>query len=325
MLPNFTYVRPNSLADAMKELAAPGARLHAGGTDLLGCLRSGVMTGEKLVSISGLKELRGISTLSGGEVRIGAMTTLAEIARHPMIRERYLALAQAANAAASPQLRNQGTIGGNLCQRPRCWYFRGDFSCFRKGGENCFALGGENELHAIFGANACYAVHPSDTATALTALGAQLRIAGMSGTRLESIEKFFVSPAENLTTENILKSGEIVTDIVLPSAPAGLFSSYRKVRERGSWDFAIASIALALEMKAGKVESARIVLGGVASSPWRAKDAEKAILGARLNAKTIQAAAEASVHGAEPMSKNGYKVMLVRGIVEEALMNVPHA
>jgi xanthine dehydrogenase YagS FAD-binding subunit len=260
-------------------------------------------------------------TATGG-MRIGALTTLTEVAGHPEVRQKYPGLAEAAAAVGSPQLRNQGTIGGNLCQRPRCWYFRGDFYCGRKGGETCFAMQGENHDHCIFGGSTCYIVHPSDTAPALLALGARARISGPAGPRTVPLSSFFLLPNQSMTKENVLERGEVLTEIQLPAVVAGTRSSYRKVRARGSWDFALASIALMLQMEAGKVKQARIVLGGVAPIPWRVVEAETAITGAGLTPETAARAAEAAVNGAEPLAQNGYKVALVRGLVTEALLAI---
>ena len=318
MLPDFRYVRAASLAEAIKESASPEARIHAGGTDLLCCLRDGVFGARKLVAIGALTELRGIAPHAGG-LRIGALATLTEIASDRTVRERYGALAQAAASAATPQLRNQGTLGGNLCQRPRCWYFRSDLRCFRKGGEACYAPDGENEFHCILGGEGCYMVHPSDTAPALVALEARIRIAGPKGSRLVPAGAFFVSPGANVLKETVLEPGEIVTEILLPPA-ADTRSSYRKARVRASWDFALAGVALALRATGGRVESARIVLSGVAPVPWRATEAERALAGTRIDPDVASEAAVHSVAGAQPLSQNGYKVDLVRGIVEEALL-----
>jgi xanthine dehydrogenase YagS FAD-binding subunit len=322
MLPNFSYVRPTNLADAVRRHAAPGARVQAGGTDLLGCLRDGVFGADTVVSLSGVPDLRGIRRALDGGLTIGAMTTLSEIAAHPDIVERYPALAQGAAAAASPQLRNQGTIGGNICQRPRCWYFRGDFHCARKGGEKCFAVEGENQYHCIFGGDVCFIVHPSDTAPALVALEALVRIVGPSGSRSVPAEKFFILPTADFTRENVLTAGEIVTEIVLPPQPRGTRGAYRKVRARGSWDFALTGAAVVATVADGTVERARIVLSGVAPAPWRALEAERAIVGKRMTARTTRGAATAAVKGAQPLSGNGYKVELLRGTVEQALLSV---
>jgi xanthine dehydrogenase YagS FAD-binding subunit len=321
MLPAFTYVQSKSVADAVTRLAAPGARLHAGGTDLLGCLRDGVFKAEKVVSIARIAALKGVSAPATGGLRIGAMTTVADIASDKLIGEKYPALAQAASVVASPQLRNQGTIGGNLCQRPRCWYFRGEFPCARKGGDLCYAVAGENQYHAIFGGDLCFMVHPSDTAPALVALGAQVRLTGPGGVRTVPLASFFVRPdAKGVTKETVLQRGEILTDVLLPPMPAGTKSSYRKVRSRGSWDFALASVALVLTLDAGIVKRARVVLGGASPIPWRSEAAEKVLTGARLTPEVAAKAGEAAVQGAKPMTNNDYKVVLFRGVVEEQVL-----
>jgi xanthine dehydrogenase YagS FAD-binding subunit len=322
MLPGFTYVRAKSVADGVRQLTVPGAKLHAGGTDLLGCLRDGVFRADKLVSVSGLAGLRGISPAPTGGLRIGALTTHAQIMADKTITEHYRALAQASAAVASPQLRNQGTIGGNLCQRPRCWYFRGDFHCLRKGGEQCFAEGGENQYHAIFGGDRCYIVHPSDTAPALIALGARVRIAGAGAARVVPLSSFFVGPKTNITRETVLEKNEIVTEILLPAAEPGLKSSYRKVRGRGAWDFALAGVALAVLMKDGKVERARVVFSGAAPVPWRSEAVEQAITGKALTPDVAAAAAEAGMKAATPLEKNAYKVPMFKGVIAEALLAI---
>jgi xanthine dehydrogenase YagS FAD-binding subunit len=319
MLPNFSYIRPTSLSEAVDQLAAPGARAHAGGTDLVGCLRDRVFDARLVVSLSRVPELRGVSTAPDGALRIGALTTIAEIAGHPLVTQKYAALANAAASVATPQIRNQGTIGGNLCQRPRCWYFRGDFPCARKGGDTCYAMGGENQQHAIFGATTCLAVHPSDTATAIVALGARVTIAGRRGTRSVPAESFFVLPDEDMTKENVLQPGEILTEIVIPPPPVGFVSVYRKVRTRGAFDFALASLAVGLSFTQGRIDAPRVVLGAAALKPWRAADAEKVLAGARLDAKTIALAANAAVKGATALEQNDYKIPMFRGLVQEVL------
>ncbi len=325
MLPTFTYVRPENLGQAIRELATPGARVHAGGTDLLGCLRDRVFSATRLVSIAGLAELRGVTESPDGGLRIGALTTLSELATHPLVLRRYQVLAEAALAAASPQLRNQGTIGGNLCQRPRCWYYRGDFPCARKGGDTCFAKEGENQLHAIFGGDVCVMVHPSDTAPALTALDATVRLVGARGSRTVPLNAFFVPPSKDYTRETVVDADELVVEVALPAAPSGGVSTYRKLRARGAWDFALTGAAVSLARRGKTVEHARIVLSGVAPMPWRSSAAEKELLGHELSDAVIERSAAAASTGATPLSGNGYKVALVRGAVAEALSGLRDA
>ena len=320
-MPNFAYVRPKTLQEAVKHLSSPDSRVHAGGTDLLGCLRDEVFGAKKIVSISHFKDLQGIRVTTQGGLRIGALTTLLEVANNKTIQERYAALAKGANEVASPQLRNQGTLGGNLCQKPRCWYYRGEFHCLRKGGDKCFAANGENAYHCIFGSAGCYIVHPSDVAPVLVAFEATVRVVGPKGTRWVPLEKFHVLPGEDPQRETVLRPNEILTEILLPPA-IGIRSSYRKVRARQSWDFALAGVALAVQFKEGRVEKARVVLSGAAPVPWRSREAEKVLTGRRLDNETAAQAAEAAVKNAEPLEQNGYKVPLFRGVIEEELIAI---
>ncbi len=320
MLPEFAYIKARSMKEALDNLKGEGAHVHAGGTDLLGCLHDHVFGADKVVSISGLKELKGIRGTSDGGLSIGALTTITEVATNPVVRKRFPGLAQAAADVASPQLRNQGTLGGNLCQRPRCWYFRGEFHCLKKGGDLCYAESGENRYHAIFGGTPCYIVHPSDTAPMLMAMGASLRIAGPRGNRVVRLDDFFVLPEVDVTRENTLADGELVTEIMIPASASGLKTSYRKVRERGAWDFALASAALALRVDDGRVSEANIVLGGVAPIPWRSRRAEEALNGRSIDDSVANAVAEAAVEKADPLEQNAYKISLVRGIVTESLL-----
>jgi xanthine dehydrogenase YagS FAD-binding subunit len=320
MLAKFSYRRPASIKEATAAASRPEARILAGGTDLLGCLRDGVFQANRLVSINGIKDLTGIRPRAGGGLRIGALTTLTEIAGNQQILDRYPVLAQAAAAVGSPQLRNQGTLGGNLCQRPRCWYFRGDFHCLRKGGDTCFAAAGQNQLHCIFGGYECFMVHPSDTAPALVALDAKVSVTGRRGARQMPLASFFVLPKASLVKENVLEPGDVVTEVLLEAPPSGARGAYRKVRDRASFDFALAGAAIVLAMAEGKVRTARVVLSGVAPVPWRSAEAEQALVGKPLDAATAEAAAAAAVKAAVPLAENGYKVPLVRGILEETLI-----
>jgi xanthine dehydrogenase YagS FAD-binding subunit len=320
MMKNFSYVKAGSVAEAIKALSAKGSRVHAGGTDLLGCLRDGIMPVDRVVSISNIKELKGISARPDGGLRIGALTTIAEVASNPAVSQKYTVLAQAASEVASPQLRNQGTIGGNICQRPRCWYFRGDFNCARKGGDLCYAVLGENQYHAIYGGGPCFYVHPSDTAVALAALQAQVTVAGPNGNRQLKMQEFFVSPEKDIQKETVLLPNEIVTEILLPAPAANTRSSYRKIRSRGAWDFALVSVAMVLQLDNKTVSGARVFLGGVGPFPWRVEAAEKALAGKKLDASLAAAAGNAAAEGSNPMSENAYKVQMVKGAVEETAL-----
>jgi xanthine dehydrogenase YagS FAD-binding subunit len=323
LMPNFAYIRVKSLKEGIQHLSSDGARIHAGGTDLLGCLRDDIFGAKKLVSLSQLDDLRGIRLTKEGGLRIGALTTLTEVVKNKMIQERYPALAKAASEVATPQLRNQGTTGGNICQKPRCWYYRGEFYCLRKGGDRCYATNGENQFHSIFGSGGiCYIVHPSDIAPVLVAYEAVLQAAGPKGTRRIPLAKFYVLPSIDVQKETVLKPNEIVTEILLPPPVQGLRSSYRKVRTRRSWDFAVAGVVLALKFNGDLVEKARVVLSGAAPIPWRSKEAEGAITGKRLEADTVAQAAEAALKNAEPLEQNGYKIALFRGIIEEELLAI---
>jgi xanthine dehydrogenase YagS FAD-binding subunit len=320
MTNNFLYVKAGSLAEAIKALSTKGAWLHAGGTDLLGCARDEVFQVEKVVSLSNLKQLRGISSQPDGGIKIGALTPLAEIAANAAIAGKYKVLTQAAESVGSTQIRQQGTIGGNLCQKPRCWYYRSDIQCLKKGGAKCYAMAGENQYHAILGGGPCFFVHPSDVAVALMALQAQLSVSGPSGKKTIRIENFFVSPRKIVSKENILLPGEIITDILIPPAAETDKSLYRKVRARATWDFALASVAAVLQVDGDNVRTARIVLGGVAPYPWRAEAAEKVLIGGKLDSARAAAAADAAVTGATPLRDNAYKLEIVKGAVEESIV-----
>jgi len=325
MLPSFSYVRPGTLGDAVKQAASEGAGVLAGGTDLLGCMRDGILPLTKLVSMSGVKGLGGIGKRPDGGLTIGSLTTITEVAESAVVRENYPAVSMAASEVASPQLRNQGTIGGNLCQKPRCWYYRGDFHCLRKGGDRCFAAGGENPYHCIFGGGPCFIVHASDIAPALVAFGASVRTSGPKGERTVPVGKFHVLPSVDVRRDTVLEAGEIVTAIELPPAPKGARSLYRKVRARNSWDFALAGAAIVVTMNDKTVTSARIVLSGAAPIPWRSKETEDAVTGKRLDDKVIAKAADAVVLNAMPLAQNGYKLHLFRGIIREELKKLAGA
>jgi xanthine dehydrogenase YagS FAD-binding subunit len=275
-----------------------------------------------VINIKTIRDLDFIKYSNGKGLRIGALTRIADIEDNTIIKEKFTALWDAARVIASPQLRNMGTIGGNLCQRPRCWYYRGDFNCFRKGGMGCFAFNGENKRHCIFGGHGCFIVHPSDSAPALIALKAQVNIASKEGERNLPLEDFFVGPEKDIQRENILRPNEIITEIIIPEPLPGTRSLYRKRMERKVWDFALVSVAASLSFKGKSCEEARLVLGGVAPIPWRVKDVENYLLGKAMNTNVAKRAGELAAIGAKPLKQNGYKVDLVKIIVKEALLSL---
>jgi xanthine dehydrogenase YagS FAD-binding subunit len=323
MMDNFSYSRPATLKDAANQLGKEHGKIVviAGGTDLLGEMKDHLSSPERLVSIRHLAELQGVKA-SGSGLRIGAATLLADIVEHPMVQERAPLLAMAAGKVGTPQIRNMGTIGGNLCQRPRCWYFRNNFPCYKHGGNTCFSAAGENDYHAILQGGPSYIVHPSDAAPALVALGAIAHISTGSRERTVPMEKFFVTPRENVARENVLQPNEILAAIDVPAAPAGSKAVYVKEMVREIWDFALCSVAAMVTVKDGLVSDARIVLGGVAPTPYRATKAEAALVGKPLNEASAAAAGVAAVDGARPLAKNAYKVPLTQAVVKRALLSL---
>jgi len=276
----------------------------------------------RIVNLKGIKGLDRIEGDARSGLRVGALVTLAALEEHPVVRKSYPALFEAAESIGSPQIRALGTVGGNLCQRPRCWYFRHEsVNCLKKGGPVCYAAAGENKYNAIFGGGPSYIVHPSDLAPALVALGATVRIAGPGGERTMELERFFTLPsAGNIRRENVLENDEIVVGVVVPAAPATTRSTYLKFKERESFDFALSSVAAVVDLDAaGAVRSARVVLGGVAPIPWRAPKAEAYLKGKKLTTETMNAAADLALDGAEPLAKNAYKVPLTKTLVRRAL------
>ncbi|MDA3786869.1 MAG: FAD binding domain-containing protein [Deltaproteobacteria bacterium] len=320
MLPTFSYVRPDKLEQAVKHLATERAAIHAGGTDLLGCLRERIIDSRLLVSLSGIRTLSGIKETAGGGLRIGALTTISELSENKLVRDKYPGLARGAAEVASPQLRNQGTLGGNLCQKPRCWYYRGEFHCLRKGGNRCFALKGENQFHAFFGHDyICAITHPSDTAPVLVALDADVHVLGPGGKRPIAVADLHVLPADDVLADTVLKQAEIITHITIPAPARHLYTSYRKVRARRSWDFALAGAALALVMDGSRVSRAKVVLSGCAPVPWPSIAAEQVLTGRSLTPEIMAMAAQAAVAAAKPLAGNEYKIAMFRGMLEEEL------
>jgi xanthine dehydrogenase YagS FAD-binding subunit len=328
----FEYTRAATIDEAPGLVAGAhtpqnGSRFLAGGTDLLTLMKADVVTPSLLVDIKRTKGVpRGIEETGDG-LTLGALTTLSEIERHPLIIERYRALAEAVSLAATPQLRNMATIGGNLLQRPRCWYYRSSlFHCWLKGGTECQARDGENQHHALFGATSdtspCVAVHPSDPAAALIALGAAIRLRGSSGERTLLVEELFAEPTDKRRTETVIQPDELVLDVSLPTPSSGARSTYLKAMDRKVWAFALVGVAASLRLERRQVTDARIVLSGVAPIPWRARDAEKVLLGQDLTPELVARAAETALEGARPLEHNGYKVPLACTLVRRALTDL---
>lgn len=314
----FSYHHASTFLDATDRLSEPASLALGGGTDLLVWLKEGLAEPSVLVDVRDVEGMRGIERRADGSLRIGAATRIAEIARHDVVRASWPLLAEACESVGTTALRHMGTLGGNLCQRPRCWYLRRDFPCLKNGGSDCPAEKGENQYHAILGGGPCWIVHPSDPAVALTALGAQLTLQSAKGARTVPIDEFYVLPSERIEQETILEAGEIVADVVLPPESAGGAQHYHKLMQRGSWDFAIASLAVARRVD-GEV---RLVLGGVAPRPWRVNSSvEEDISSGSLDEADAETLAERALYDAAPLEKNGYKVtlaqtLLVRAIVE---------
>jgi len=319
----FEFARATSVAEALSLVAAkPGSVLKAGGIDLLDHLKEHLLEPPRLVDLKSIPGMQDVMAEPTGNLRIGPLVTLAQVADHPGIRATHTALAQACGEAASPQIRNVATIGGNLLQRPRCWYYRlTSYRCLKKGGDICYAVGGENRYHTIFGEGACNAPHPSNAAMGLAALGASLVFQSGRGTRTVPADQFFTIPEKDPRRENAREPDEILTAISVPAAP-GVRSTYASVRERAAFDWPLVSTAVVLRVEGGIVHEARIILGAVAAVPLRSAAAEQALLGRRLDDATAEAAANAAVTGAQPLSENGYKVELLRTLLRRTLRSL---
>ena len=321
---DFEYLAPVDLAAAAMLVKKYGGRaaLKAGGTDLVDLMKERILAPEALINLMALEGLDGIEDDPAEGLSLGPLVTLDALGSDPRVAKRWPALARAAADAATPQIRNVATLGGNLCQRPRCWYFRSaDFACLKKGGDVCFAVNGDNRYHAIFGGGPCHIITPSSTGVALAALGAGIETASTEGGRVMTAEQFFAMPEVDPTRETSLKPFEIVSRVrVLPPAP-GTVSAYEKIKEKEAHDWPLAEAAVVMVKGAdGAIASARIVLGAAAPVPWRASGAEKALAGKKLDERSAAAASEAAVADAKPMSGNAYKVALVREAVRRALL-----
>ena len=320
----FRFVDAMSPEHAVSLLEADpsGARPLAGGTDLMGEVKEGVVEPATLVSLGSLAVMSGVEHTADG-LTVGAITTLAELERDEAITRDYPALAQAVASVATPQIRNVGTLGGNLCQRPRCWYYRSPlFDCRKKGGAICFAVNGSSKYHAILGGVDCYIVHPSDLAPVLVALGADATIAGPRRTRTLPLEEFFVGPERDIEAETVLETGELLTRVSVPRPTSGQRSIYLKAMERRTQDFALASVAASLRVSGDVVEHASLVLGGVAPTPWRASDAENALRGAPVADVNAAAVGRLAVDGARPLRDNHFKVRLAASLVRRAIRSL---
>jgi xanthine dehydrogenase YagS FAD-binding subunit len=316
----FAYVNAANEKEAVAALGPDRGRMLplAGGMDLLAMMKDYVAAPERLVNVKNLD--RAIARTAGGGLRIGSAVTLAELAAHADAARLYPALTHAAEEVGTPQIRNVGTVGGNLNQRPRCWYFRNEeFACLKKGGARCFAVDGENQYHAIFGDGPCHIVHPSSLAVPAVALGARFRVVGPAGEREIPAGEYYLAPDRNLFGETALAPNEILTHMVLPAPGAAKNATY-EVRYKQSHDWPLATASVALTMSGQAIRSARIVMGAVAPIPWRSAAAETAIAGKPLTEETAMIAADAAIQGAKPMSLNGYKIQIARTAVKRAIM-----
>src|ERR1700722_2844366 len=314
------YANPTTVKDATALLGTTwnDAQVLAGGTDLISMMKDFVVSPKRVVNIKGIAELHGISKTAAG-VRIGAAVTLDDLSAHQLIRTEFPSLLTAALGVNSPQIRNMGTVGGDLCQRPRCWYFRGGHGLFAMQDGKSLVPNGENKYHAIFGANPAYFVSASSLGPALAALGAHVKIASPSGVRTVAVEKFFLIPKAETDREIDLHPNEIVTEIVIPSAASQKNATY-EIREKQALDWPLATASVALKMNGSQITGARIVLGHVAPIPWTASAAERSLIGKSIDESSAQAAAGEAVQGAQPLSQNGYKVQLAKVAVKRALL-----
>jgi xanthine dehydrogenase YagS FAD-binding subunit len=312
----FAYHAAESLADAVRYLADAGTMPLGGGTDLLVQIDEGIARPAAVVDLRTMAGSRGVEVLADGSVHIGAATRVGELADHPAIRAQFPALAQACEAVGTPALRNMGTIGGNLCQRPRCWYFRRNVRCHKNGGDSCPAVNGENQYLAILGGGPCFIVHPSDPAVALAALEARVEVNGPDGARWVDMEHFYLLPRDRIDHETVLDRSDFVSAIALPAESSGGEQSYQKLMQRGAWDFALVSIA-SVKRRTGEV---RLVLGGVAPRPWRVTSSvEEDVAAGGLDDEAIETLAERALIDVAPLTKNAYKVDLAAALLRRAM------
>jgi xanthine dehydrogenase YagS FAD-binding subunit len=316
----FSYVNAANEKEAIAALSSERGRILplAGGMDLIALMKDYVAQPDRLVNVKNLD--RRIQRLSDGSMRIGAAVTIAELVAHAELAKAYPAFVQAAEEVGTPQIRNVGTVGGNLNQRPRCWYYRNEeFNCLKKGGSRCFAVDGENQYHAIFGDGPCHIIHPSSLALPAIALDARFRIVGPTGEREVAAADYFVMPDKSMFSETILAPNELLTHVTLPP-PRGVRNATYEVRFKQSHDWPLAAASVALTVSGQTIKAARVVLGAVAPIPWRSAAAEAALAGKPLTEETANAAADAAITGAKPMSGNAYKVRIARTAVKRAVL-----
>ena len=322
VMPAFELFQPTSILDAQALLARYGgnAWVLAGGLDSMDWLKDRIKRPQAVIDLSAIDALRGVRQRDDG-LEIGAMTTLTEVVNHPVVRERYAILTEAAESAASPQIRNQGTIGGNVSQDTRCWYYRAGWSCYRAGGNICYADTPEsiNREHAILEADRCVAVNPSDTAPALIALDAQMVVHTGDRERVVSAEDYFIGPSIDITRMTVLRPGDLLTSIRIPATWAGSRFYFEKIRDRNVWDFALVSVASAMVTEGDTIQRMRVVVNGVAARPLRLRAVEAAVQGKPRNDATAKAAADLAIQGAQPLKFNAYKVPLMRNLVTRAI------
>jgi xanthine dehydrogenase YagS FAD-binding subunit len=322
MMPHFELYQPDTLDNAI-DLArriGPGAWFLAGGNDSLDWFKDRVKRPTAVIEIAGIKDLEGIRETADG-LEIGALTKLVDIENSPLLREKYSLLSTAAGRVASPQIRNSGTLGGNLCQDTRCWYYRYGVSCYRAGGITCYAdtPQGQNREHCLFGASRCVAVTPSDLATASVALDAKMVIRGPSGERLLPAEDFFIGPSTDITRMTALKPGEVLTAVRYPKAWAGATFYFEKVTDRNTWDFALVSVAAAMIVEAGLIKNIRLACGAVECVPRRLTAVEKSLVGSAKNEETANRAGKLAIEGATALNYNHFKVPLMENLVRRAI------
>jgi xanthine dehydrogenase YagS FAD-binding subunit len=323
VMPAFELFQPASIDDALSLMQRHRRSVWvlAGGLDSFDWLKDRNKRPQVVIDLSGVEALRGIKALPDGGVEIGATTTLTEIASHATIKEKFKLLADAAGLVASPQIRNQGTLGGNVSQDTRCWYYRSGWTCYRAGGNICYAdtPTSINREHALFDANRCVAVNPSDTAPALIALDAQMVIRNSDGERVVSAEEFFIGPSIDITRMTVMEPGDLLTAIRVPGTWAGAKFYFEKVRDRQVWDFPLVNVASAVKLSGGNIQQARVVVNAVAAHPMRLRAVEDAVVGKAQSEETATMAGEMAVNGAEPLAHNGYKIPLMRNLVKRAL------